>query len=102
LFSSLRILILSITALLVFLLVVKPMIRRLTTPVAPMARRTALPAPGTPGAPQLTHAPGEAQPQPQQAGSPAQLGAPKKESMIDISQIAARCANPRSAKWATS
>jgi len=80
-------LILSITALLVFSSCVKPMIRRLTTPVAPMAGGTALPAPGTPGAPQLTHAPGEAQPQPQQAGSPAQLGHRKKESMIDISQI---------------
>jgi len=82
-----QILILSITALLVFLLVVKPMIRRLTTPVAPMAGGTALPAPGTPGAPQLTHGPGEAQPQPQQAGSPAQPVLPKRESMIDISQI---------------
>jgi flagellar M-ring protein FliF len=88
LFKLAQILILSITALLVFLLVVKPMIRRLTTPMAPMASGTALPAPGTPGAPQLTHGPGEAQPQPQQAGgSPAQLGAPKRESMIDISQI---------------
>ena len=35
LFKLGQILILSITALLVFLLVVKPMIRRLTTPVAP-------------------------------------------------------------------
>ena len=84
LFKLAQILILSITALLVFLLVVKPMIRRLTTPVAPMAGGTALAAPGTPGAPQLTHAPGAAQPQPQQAGAPVQ---PKRESMIDISQI---------------
>jgi flagellar M-ring protein FliF len=60
------------------------MIRRLTTPVAPVAGGAALPAPGTPGAPQLTHAPNEAQPHPQPAGSPAQ---PKRESMIDISQI---------------
>ncbi len=84
LFKLAQILILSITALLVFLLVVRPMIRRLTTPVAPVAGGAALPAPGTPGAPQLTHAPGEAQPQPQPAGSPLQ---PKRESMIDISQI---------------
>jgi flagellar M-ring protein FliF len=88
LFKLAQILILSITALLVFLLVVKPMIRRLTTPVAPMAGGTALPAPGTPGAPQLTHGPGEAQQQqPQQAGSSAQALTPKRESMIDISQI---------------
>jgi flagellar M-ring protein FliF len=87
LFKLGQILILSITALLVFLLVVKPMIRRLTTPLAPMAGGNALPAPGTPGAPQLTHGAGEAQPQAQQAsGAPAQL-APKRESMIDISQI---------------
>jgi len=84
LFKLAQILILSITALLVFLLVVRPMIRRLTTPVALVAGGAALLAPGTPGAPQLTHAPGEAQPQPQPAGSPLQ---PKRESMIDISQI---------------
>jgi flagellar M-ring protein FliF len=84
LFKLAQILILSITALLVFLLVVRPMIRRLTTPVAPAAGGTAIPAPGTPGAPQLTHAPGEAQLQPQQVGSSVQ---PKRESMIDISQI---------------
>jgi flagellar M-ring protein FliF len=84
LFKLAQILILSITALLVFLLVVKPMIRRLTTPLAPMAGGTALPAPG---APQLTHGPGETQPQPQQAGSSAQAVMPKRESMIDISQI---------------
>jgi len=83
-FKLAQILILSITALLVFLLVVRPMIRRLTTPLGPMAGGAPLAAPGTPGAPQLTHAPGEAQPQPQQAGSPS---APKRESMIDISQI---------------
>ena len=91
LFKLGQILILSITALLVFLLVVKPMIRRLTTPLAPMAGgNAALPAPGTPGAPQLTHAPGEShgQPQPQQsAGSSSAPVAPKRESMIDISQI---------------
>jgi flagellar M-ring protein FliF len=87
LFKLGQILILSITALLVFLLVVKPMIRRLTTPVAPMAGGNALPAPGAPGAPQLTHGPGEAQQQPQQAGSSGQPVTPKRESMIDISQI---------------
>jgi flagellar M-ring protein FliF len=87
LFKLAQILILSITALLVFLLVVKPMIRRLTTPLAPMAGGTALPAPGTPGATQLTHGPGEAQPQPQQTGSSGQPVTPKRESMIDISQI---------------
>ncbi len=90
LFKLGQILILSITALLVFLLVVKPMIRRLTTPLAPMAGGTAaLPAPGTPGAPQLTHASGEAhgQPQPQQSAGSASPLVPKRESMIDISQI---------------
>jgi flagellar M-ring protein FliF len=90
LFKLGQILILSITALLVFLLVVKPMIRRLTTPLAPMAGGTAaLPAPGTPGAPQLTHASGEShgQAQPQQSAGSASPLVPKRESMIDISQI---------------
>ncbi len=87
LFKLGQILILSITALLVFLLVVKPMIRRLTAPMAPLAGGTALPAPGTPGAPQLTHAPGETQPQGQHAAGSAAPLMPKRESMIDISQI---------------
>ena len=87
LFKLGQILILSITALLVFLLVVMPMIRRLTTPLAPMAHGNALSAPGTPGAPQLTHGQGEAQPQSQQGGSSGQPVAQKRESMIDISQI---------------
>jgi flagellar M-ring protein FliF len=85
LFKLAQIFILSVTALLVFLLVVRPMIRRLTTPLAPIAGQTAaLPAPGTP---QLMHAPGQAPPQQQLGGSPSQLSAPKRESMIDISQI---------------
>jgi len=72
---------------LVFLLVVRPMIRRLTTPLAPMAGGTAaLPAPGTPGAPQLTHE-SQGHPQPQQAVGSASPLVPKRESMIDISQI---------------
>ncbi|HMI95574.1 MAG TPA: flagellar basal-body MS-ring/collar protein FliF [Micropepsaceae bacterium] len=80
-----QILILSITALLVFLLVVKPMIRRLTTPLAPMAGGTA--ALSASGAPQLTQGSGDAHGQQHAGGSPSQLAAPKRESMIDISQI---------------
>ncbi len=89
-----QILILSITALLVFLLVVKPMIRRLTTPIAPGTYTVAaLPAPGGQGshgqAPQLAQGGGDAgQAQQFQGAAGAQpLAVPKRESMIDISQI---------------
>jgi flagellar M-ring protein FliF len=84
-----EILILSITALLVGLLIVKPMIRRLTMPI------------GAPGVPALTNATavqaalvqaaGEAaqpaQAQPQIAPEPTRITIPRRESMIDISQI---------------
>ena len=94
-FKLAEILILSITALLVFLLVARPMIRRLTTPLgqATSGAPAALPAPGAQGAtPALTHAPGESNPGQQQAqiagGSAAQPpGIPKRENTIDFSQI---------------
>ena len=92
-----EILILSVTALLVFLLVVKPMIRRLTTPLGQdgSGALAALPAPGAQGqsgAPALGHAPGETNSGQQQAqlagnGSPQPPGIPRRESTIDISQI---------------
>jgi flagellar M-ring protein FliF len=88
-FKIAQVLILSITALLVFLLVVRPMIRRLTTPVAPMAAGVAaLAAPGMPGAPQLSHESGAAQ-QAQVApgGNGAQALPAPKQSAIDVSQI---------------
>jgi flagellar M-ring protein FliF len=84
-----QILILSITALLVIFLVVRPMIRRLTTPIATSGETTAaLPAPGGQGthAPQLTHSEASGQPQ-AVAGAAPNLAIPKRESMIDISQI---------------
>ncbi len=84
-----EILILSVTALLIFLLVVKPMIRRLTTPpdsYADAAGATALT--GAQGTPAIAHAP------PASPGTAAQIGAapgqtalPKRENMIDVSQI---------------
>jgi flagellar M-ring protein FliF len=84
-----QILILSVTALLVFLLVVKPMIRRLTTPATAAANggsATALPA--AQGAPAIAQA-ASAQPNaPAQIGaSPSPIAIPKRESMIDVSQI---------------
>ena len=92
-----QILILSITALLVFLLVVKPMIRRLTTPMGVTASggsTAALPAPGgaAQGTPALTHAGGEAGANPNQlqaggSGGSQPLSIPRRESSIDISQI---------------
>jgi flagellar M-ring protein FliF len=90
-----QILILSITALLVFLLVVRPMIARLTMPSSPAAApgMANLPAPANAAAgavPQgeMQHVAGGA-PQTQIAapqGAQA-LAMPKRESMIDISQI---------------
>jgi flagellar M-ring protein FliF len=84
-----QIMILSITALLVIFLVVRPMVRRLTTPIPVSGGATAVlaaPSAQASGAPQVTQ--GEAGAHPQVAGSNApQLGAPKRESMIDISQI---------------
>jgi len=85
-----QVLILSITALLVFLLVVRPMIRRLTTPIAATASggAIAIQAPGTPGAPQLTQS-GDAAAQQAQlaAGNGAPQIAASKQSSIDVSQI---------------
>ena len=82
-----QILILSITALLVFLLVVKPMIRRLTTP-------TGAPPPSATAIGSAQSAPAIAQSASAQPNAPAQIGAsaspiamPRRESMIDVSQI---------------
>jgi flagellar M-ring protein FliF len=91
-FKLAQVAILSITALLVFLLVVRPMIRRLTIPIATSAGggATAIQAPGQPNAPQLAHGGGDAsgaQQQGQNAGAPQPIAIPKRESMIDISQI---------------
>jgi flagellar M-ring protein FliF len=92
-FKLAQVFILSITALLVFLLVVRPMIRRLTTPITATAGgATAIQAAGGTGAPQIAHAGNEgagAQQHAQGASGNAQqpLAIPKRESMIDISQI---------------
>jgi flagellar M-ring protein FliF len=93
LFKLGQIFILSVTALLVFLLVARPMIRRLTAPVEATGSRA--PALGGPagagqaqlaqgqGTPALTQGAGD-----MQAQGGAQNGAmPKRESMIDVSQI---------------
>jgi flagellar M-ring protein FliF len=87
-FKLVEVVILSITALLVFLLVVKPLIRRLTTPLAagPGGPTQAALEQGAPPAPQVAGA---------QANASAQIGAspaaamalPKRESAIDVSQI---------------
>lgn len=78
-----EVLILSITALLVFLLVVKPMIRRLTTPPG-VAAEAATALPGAQGAPAVAQATPVA---PQIGAGPAQAALPKRETMIDVSQI---------------
>lgn len=89
-FKIVQVLILSVTALLVFLLVVKPMIRRLTTPpggTAEGAPPTGIPGPqsATPAIAQAAAAP---PPQPAQVGAaPTPAALPKRESMIDVSQI---------------
>jgi flagellar M-ring protein FliF len=92
-FKLAQVLILSITALLVILLVVRPMVRRLTTPVAAtQAGAAALGAPSAqaagavalPGAvPANPNAPAQIAGQ----GGPAPLQLPKRESTIDVSQI---------------
>jgi flagellar M-ring protein FliF len=93
-FKLAQVLILSVTALLVFLLVVRPMIRRLTTPIAASApggggQIASQASHGQPNPPQLNHAAGEQGQQHAQAGGSAAqpLSIPKRESMIDISQI---------------
>ena len=88
-FKLAQVAILSITALLVFLLVVRPMIRRLTVPIpANAGGATAIQAAGQPGAPQIAHGAGDsAAQQGQNAGAPAPLAIPRRESTIDISQI---------------
>jgi flagellar M-ring protein FliF len=93
-FKLAQVLILSITALLVFLLVVRPMIRRLTTPIVTASGgAAALPASGASGTPQLAHGNADAaapQQHPAQianASASQPLAIPKRESMIDVSQI---------------
>jgi flagellar M-ring protein FliF len=87
LFKLGQILILSVTALLVFVLVVRPMIRRLTTPIMSTGPVTALPAPGgaVQTSPQMAQAGDDDDDEEQDAPRP--LTIPKRESMIDISQI---------------
>jgi flagellar M-ring protein FliF len=83
-----EIVILSVTALLVFLLVVKPMIRRLTTPQS-TGVQASMPGAAEQGAPAIAQGAGGAQP-----NAAAQIGGPagsaaaltKRES-IDVSQI---------------
>lgn len=95
-----QILILSITALLIFLFVVGPMIRRLTTPVAQPGApegQLALPAPGAaaPGQQAVVYAGDPAQIQHAQQGAPqiahagsAPLALARREgTSIDVSQI---------------
>ena len=90
-FKLAQIVILSITALLVFLLVVKPMIRRLTTPIAVGAPGMLPGAQG--GNAAIAYTGGDAgQSGGQMQGASGGDGqaanpAPKKESPIDISQI---------------
>ena len=83
-----EVMILSITALLVFLLVVRPMIRRLTTPIVPGVAAAAVAGPNA--APQVTHQAAQADDDHDEEASPERpkpLAIPKRESMIDISQI---------------
>jgi flagellar M-ring protein FliF len=83
-----EVLILSITALLVFLLVVKPMIRRLTTPTGGSAEATSATAlPGAQGTAAIAHATPAPGATAQIGATPAQAALPKRENMIDVSQI---------------
>jgi len=87
-FKLAQILILSVTALLVFLLVVKPLIRRLLTPpgAPPTTATTAFPA--AQSAPAIAQAASSGQPSVAQvSAAPAAAALPKRESMIDVSQI---------------
>jgi flagellar M-ring protein FliF len=81
-----EVVILSVTALLVFLLVVKPMIRRLTTPLAagPSGSSQAALAQGPPPPAAAGMQVGSSA---QIGGSPAPAALPKRESAIDVSQI---------------
>ena len=88
-FKLAQILILSITALLVFLLVVKPLIRRLTTPLGAAADTVGATAiPTAQSAPALGQTGNSPQPSAAQiSAAPAAAAIPKRESMIDVSQI---------------
>jgi flagellar M-ring protein FliF len=87
-FKLAQILILSITALLVFLLVVKPMIRRLMTPMGGPETATTTAIPAAQSAPAIAHAASPAQPgMAQVSATPAATALPRRESMIDVSQI---------------
>ena len=84
-----QIVILSVTALLVFLLVVRPLIRRLTTPPGASGETAGTTAIPQQAAPAMVQAGIAAQPQsPAQVGAaPAPAAIPRRESMIDVSQI---------------
>jgi flagellar M-ring protein FliF len=82
-----EVLILSVTALLVFLLVVRPMIRRLTTPPGTPEAAGATTLPGAHGTPAIAHATPASGATAQIGAAPAQAALPKRESMIDVSQI---------------
>lgn len=83
-----EILILSITALLVGLLIVRPMIYRLTAQNAPSGRMPTAQLPGqTSEQKAIAQAGGESQPQIAGPKGVPQLSAPKQDSLIDINQI---------------
>jgi flagellar M-ring protein FliF len=88
-----QILILSVTALLIGLLIVKPMIRRLLTPPTGGMLVPATAGGGAVAAVVASDgsAPAQAQiaagPTPQVAAAPAPLVIPRRESMIDVTQI---------------
>jgi flagellar M-ring protein FliF len=83
-----EIVILCVTALLVFLLVVKPLIRRLTTPAVASAEATGAPAISiAQGAPAIASASAQPNQAAQIGAAPAPAAIPKRESMIDVSQI---------------
>jgi flagellar M-ring protein FliF len=87
-FKLAQILILSITALLVFLLVVKPMIRRLMTPMGGPETVTTTAFPAAQGSPAIAQATSPAQSSVAQvSAAPAAAALPRRESMIDVSQI---------------
>jgi len=87
-FKLAQILILSVTALLVFLLVVKPMIRRLMTPMGAPETATTTAIPAGQSAPAIAQAASPAQPSVAQvSAAPAPAAIPRRESMIDVSQI---------------
>ncbi|MDE2134815.1 MAG: flagellar M-ring protein FliF [Alphaproteobacteria bacterium] len=79
--------ILSVTALLIGLFVMRPLIARMFSPISFAAASTQI-ASGTPAAGQLAAPSAQsAEAHASQGHAPAQISAPRRESMIDISQI---------------